>query len=135
MIIIITIIEPQIRSLFIDMDPNKRNNDKVVEKFTLFNNRLQLLERILDEEGGGPFFMNDCFSVAECILPPTLLMTELMAEELGTKINFDENIKLKKWYEEIKTNPIVAPILQKATVATIEWISKKKGGAVSKCSL
>ena len=117
------------------MDPNKRNNDKVLEKFTMFNSRLAQLERILRENGEGPFFMGDQFTIAECILPPTLLMTELMAEELGMKINFDENIKLKKWYEDIKTHPCVAPTLDKSTAATLEWINRKRVGVVSKCSL
>jgi glutathione S-transferase len=117
------------------MDPIKRNNDKVIEKFTLFNSKLALLERIIDEEGSGPFFMNENFSIAECVIPPTLIMTELMAEELGMKINFDENIKLKKWYERIKQHPCVSPVLEKSRVATLTWISKKKEGAISKCSL
>lgn len=126
-------LEPLMRALFKHMDPNIRDNDLVKEKFDLFNNRLIQLENIIEE---GDFFINQQFSVAECIYPPTLLMADMMSDELGQLINYDNYPKLKAWYSKIKTHPSIAPTLGKAQKATQNWIEKKRNdGVISKCSL
>lgn len=126
-------LEPSIRSLFKHMDPSIRSNDIVKEKFDIFNSRLIQLENIISEEG--PYIMGDTFTVAECILPPTLLMTDMMAEELGESVKYDNHPRLKKWWLGIQLHSTISPILCKARIATNEWIHKKKQGAISKCSL
>jgi len=124
-------LEPSIRALFKHMDPNIRCNDIVKEKFENFNNRLMQLEDIVSDYG--PYIMGDVFTVSECILPPTLLMTNMMAHELGEEVKYQP--KLLKWWTNIQIHPQVSPILDKARIATKEWIDRKKLGAISKCSL
>jgi len=126
-------LEPQIRALFKHMDPKVRDNDFVKEKFDLFNSRLIQLENIVSDEG--PYFLGD-FTVADCVLPPTLIMTEMMAKELGQQVGYDDHIKLKNWWKRIKDDKCVSAVLEKAAVATQEWIDRKKNtGEISKCSL
>lgn len=128
-------LEPQIRALFKHMDPKLRDKDFVKEKFDLFNSRLIQLENIVSEKG--PFFMGDCFTLADCVLPPTLIMTDMMSKELGQQVCYDDHIKLKSWWQRIQTDKCVSVVLEKAVVATQEWIDRKKisTGEISKCSL
>jgi len=131
-------LEPLMRSLFTHMDPAKRNQDLVVEKFLLFNKRLSDLERIcLAEDSKQNFFCGEQFTFAECVLPPTLMMSQIMAEELRQPFNLNskENPKVFSWWIRIQKHSSVAPILEIASVATLAWVGRKKEGSVSKCSL
>jgi hypothetical protein len=60
----------------------------------------------------------------------------MIAKELGQQVCYDDHIKLKSWWQRIKTDKCVSVVLEKAVVATQEWIDRKKiTGEISKCSL
>lgn len=141
-------LEPSVRCLFSHMDPCKRDMTFVGEKFAMFNERLKLIESLLHPDG--PFVFGKQFTIADCFLPPTLLMAHCMAQELYRRVDFSADPyltstnsllglqdypKLQSWYDCVRNHQDVSPVLNSALTATLEWIERKKGGAKSTCSL
>jgi hypothetical protein len=152
------------------MDPAFRNQLFVEEKVALFRRRLADLasarstaanrQRFVDDSSVtqeapvstsvdetriavsyGPFFFGSQFTFADCVLPPTLVMADIMTRELcgGTVVDYvdyaAEYPALAGWWPEICSHPAVVPVLQAARDATEAWVEKKRGGTKSTCTL
>ena len=158
-------LEPPMRSLFAHMDPLVRDMSVVEQKVAMFYKRLNDLEtsrqryisQYYEKDGNsetvfttfdktapcttssttfGPYFFGDQFTFADCVLPPTLVMADVMHRELlGKPVDYSAYPSVATWRASVETHPAVAPVLAAALSATEAWAEKKRGGAKSTCTL
>ena len=142
-------LEPPLRKLFTHMDPRLREARAVSLALDAFLSRLHFLEayvgsfheacmregRVKDPHGR-PFLLGTSMTLADCILPHTLLLADIMHCELkGQAVDYGDMHHLAAWRREISEHACVAPVLDAARAATHLWIERKRKGATSACKL
>ena len=113
--------EPIVRSLFPAMSPEKRDHDLLKKRFHEMDRALIFLR---DQIRPDPFLMGDSPSLADCAYSQTLLLAQMMWNELGSPLSLGE--ELEKWQRMMGELDVVQSVLDPAREATQIWINGNK---------
>ena len=113
--------EPIVRSLFPSMSPKKRDHDLLKKRFDEMDRALIFLR---DQIRPDPFLMGDSPSLVDCTYSQTLMLAQLMWNELGSPLSLGE--ELEKWQVMMGELDAVQSVLEPAREATQTWIAGKK---------
>jgi len=96
-------LEPPLRALFYQMDPNTRDEKIVGEKVAEFKSRLDQLEKMLADRG---FACGADFTLADCALAPTMFLATNLMPLFGV-LPLDGHPKLAAWWTYVQSRPSV----------------------------
>lgn len=82
-------LEPAIRSLFPHVDLTKRDKTFIDSKLNVILEHLDELERICDSHG--PFFCGEQMTFADCVLPGTMMLLDMLIDEFYSGNNGSPN--------------------------------------------
>lgn len=97
-------LEPPLRALFYQMNPNTRDEKVVNEKLTETNKRLDELEKMLGESG---FATGSEFTLADCAIAPTMFFIVNLLPMFGAKPPLEGRPKIAAWWNHVQTRPSV----------------------------
>jgi glutathione S-transferase len=119
-------LEPAIRSLFPHVDLTKRDKTFVDTKFLIIYEYLDDLERVCDSHG--PFFCGDQMTFADCVLPGTMMLLDLLSEEfLGRGIDYIHRYPKLGFLRENHLNLYaITSVLIKTKEAMVAWLARTK---------
>jgi glutathione S-transferase len=101
-------LEPPLRSLFGQINPNTRDEKVVNEKLTELNGRLDQLDKMLAEDG---FAIGSEFTLADCAVAPTVFFCVNMLGAFGAKPPLEGRPKVAAWWSHVQTRPSVKKVL------------------------
>ena len=113
--------EPIVRSLFPAMSPNKRDSDLLEKRCDEMDHALNFLR---DQIRPNPFLIGDSPSLADCAYSQTLMLAQMMWNELGSRLSLGE--ELEKWQLMMGELDAVQSVLDPVRQATQTWIAGKK---------
>ena len=113
--------EPIVRSLFPAMRSKKRDHDLLKKRFDEMDRAMIFLRGQIRPS---PFLMGDLPSLADCAYSQTLLLAQMMWNELGSTLSLGE--ELEKWQVMMGELDAVQSVLDPAREATQTWIAGKK---------
>jgi hypothetical protein len=94
-----------------------------------------------DDDAAGAFLLGERATLADCVLPHTLLLADAINAELGRPagrpVNYARRPALRRWRRRAVAHPPIAAALGPAAEATRSWAALKRGGAAppSRCRL
>ena len=117
-------LEPIVRSLFPAMSPDKRDSGLLEKRFEDMN---QALKYLRNQIRPNPFLMGDSPSLADCSYSQTLMLAQMMWDELGSPLALSE--ELEHWQNMMAGLDPVKSVLEPAREATGTWLAGKKDPA------
>ncbi|HJO45545.1 MAG: glutathione S-transferase family protein [SAR324 cluster bacterium] len=117
-------LEPIVRSLFPAMSPDKRDSGLVEKRFEDMN---QALKYLRNQIRPNPFLMGDSPSLADCAYSQTLMLAQMMWDELGSPLALGE--ELEHWQNMMAGLDPVKSVLEPAREATGTWLAGKRDPA------
>ncbi len=119
-------LEPAIRSLFPHVDLTKRDKIFVDSKFQIIFEHLEELERICDSHG--PFFCGEQMTFADCVLPGTMMLLDMLMEEFnGHGVDYFKKFKKIGFIRETHFNHFaITSVLINTKEAMQAWLGRAK---------
>lgn len=114
-------LEPPLRALFADVDPRRRDGERVALRTAEIGARLAELDRLASFR---PFLVTAEFSLADVPYPATLLLAEAMFATFG--VAFPTTARIEAWRTRLAEIPAVAHTLALADTATQRWIASRR---------
>ena len=96
-------LDPPLRALLGQMNPQTRDEKVVGEKVTDLKNRIGQLEKMLADGG---FACGSEFTLADCALAPTIFFVTNLGPAFGLK-PLDGHPKIAAWWSHVQTRPSV----------------------------
>jgi glutathione S-transferase len=118
-------LEPPLRTLLGQMNPDARDAKLVADKVAEINRVADLLESML---ASGGYAAGPDFTLADCALAPTMLFATLLLGAFGAKPILEGRPRLAAWWTHVQQHPAVKKALAEQSAA-IE--SYQKTGAPS----
>ena len=113
-------LEPAVRKLFGQIDPNRREPRVVEEQVAEIT---RLMNRLVDFINPQPFALTSTLSLGDCGYAVTLPLAKLMLQALERPLSLPS--KIDAWCTELERYPAVVAALRNWLPATRNWISSK----------
>ncbi len=117
-------LEPPLRAMFGQVNPQTRDQKLVDEKLAESNMRFDQLEAMLSS---GPYAIGSAFTLADCALIPTMFFATLLAPMLGGQPVLDHRPKLAAWWAKVQERPAVRKVLAEQQEALMKFQQTGKG--------
>jgi len=115
-------LDPPMRTLFRQTRAKSRDEEKVNEALSDLNHRLDQLDAMISAEG---FAAGPDFTMADCALPPTMVLVGAMLEAYHAKPMFEGRPRLAGWWERVQNRPSVKKVLGEMREALQAMQAKK----------